>query len=390
MKNKKNTKFKQYVILIIVIQLLLTYIYTSSPFSIHCLIRNISLVFSIVFLTPIFFLITEFVLEVIVVMGLKQNIDPPDNKVINCYNQFDIIQSLDPKNLSYYTEGLYKPGQNHKNTSMEQAEQQKFKYICEIYNFNNQTRVLDLGCGNGGFLEYCKNNYGCETMCFTLSPSQISVLEKKDIPCKLINISQDDFPKELYGKYDFIFLNGSAEHFYNRDNSLYYYNENNFNLFWKKFFKKVKNLLDPHSSLKILYFTMIHFRRKPSSIKEHIDNYYLERGFGDTYSKGENGIIKNSFDYFNVIDKQDKTYDYLQYSLSYQKTFAYSMSYPLYLLKSIPYFLTNPYQLQYWLWGFESSWNNQFRKEQNSFGGLITQYSSSPPKIQLWIAFQLK
>ena len=379
---------------IILLQIILTKLYTNSPFSIHCLIRNISIALSIIYMNPFYFIIAEIILEVIMSLTLNINIDRPINKIINCYEQFDIFRSLKPKELSYYTEGLYKSGQHYKNTTMETAQNQKFKYICEKFKFDKNTRILDLGCGNGGFLEYCRNNYGSNIMGFTISSSQINVLQNKNIPCRLINITEDEFPKDLYGQFDFIFLNGSAEHFYNYDNSLYYYNLEKFDNIWVNIFKKIKNLLDTKSSLKILYFTMIHFRREPNGIKEHIDNYFLERGIPCAYPRDENGIIKNAKD-FNVIEKLDKTYDYLQYSLSYSDIALGQQKenivlYIIYLLHGIPYLLTNPYQLQFWLWQWEASWTNQFRKVQYLLFGTLKIEAPTPPKKQLWIGLKLK
>ena len=100
------------ILSLILIQTAIT-CYSDIPFSINSLILNISIAFSIGLRNPLYFIITFIVIELLVI-SFNFTLDHSENKIINCYEQFNIIQRLNPEKLSYYTEGLYKSGQNHK------------------------------------------------------------------------------------------------------------------------------------------------------------------------------------------------------------------------------------------------------------------------------------
>lgn len=57
-------------------------------------------------------------------------------------------------------------------SSLEQAQEHKLKLICEKLQFEPGQRVLDLGCGWGGFARYAAENYGVEVLGITVSAQQ--------------------------------------------------------------------------------------------------------------------------------------------------------------------------------------------------------------------------
>ena len=57
-------------------------------------------------------------------------------------------------------------------SSLEQAQEHKLKLICEKLQLEPGLRVLDLGCGWGGFARYAAENYGVEVLGITVSAQQ--------------------------------------------------------------------------------------------------------------------------------------------------------------------------------------------------------------------------
>ena len=57
-------------------------------------------------------------------------------------------------------------------SNLEQAQEHKLKLICEKLQLEPGQRVLDLGCGWGGFARYAAENYGVEVLGITVSAQQ--------------------------------------------------------------------------------------------------------------------------------------------------------------------------------------------------------------------------
>ena len=57
-------------------------------------------------------------------------------------------------------------------SSLEEAQEHKLKLICEKLQLEPGQRVLDLGCGWGGFGRYAAENYGVEVLGITVSAQQ--------------------------------------------------------------------------------------------------------------------------------------------------------------------------------------------------------------------------
>ena len=78
-------------------------------------------------------------------------LDPEENKTINCYNWFEKLSRAHPE-LDYYTEGH---NQKHDlSLSMKEAQDNKFKWMCDAGDIHSGTRVLDIGSGSG-YLTAC-------------------------------------------------------------------------------------------------------------------------------------------------------------------------------------------------------------------------------------------
>ena len=57
-------------------------------------------------------------------------------------------------------------------SSLEEAQEHKLKLICEKLQLEPGQRLLDLGCGWGGFSRYAAENYGVEVLGITVSAHQ--------------------------------------------------------------------------------------------------------------------------------------------------------------------------------------------------------------------------
>ncbi|NNF22973.1 MAG: methyltransferase domain-containing protein, partial [Saprospiraceae bacterium] len=77
-------------------------------------------------------------------------------------------------------------------------------------DLKSSDKVLDIGCGWGGFVKFAAEQYGCNVTGITISDEQLAYAKAycKDLPVKLIKLDYRD----LSGKYDKILICGMIEH----------------------------------------------------------------------------------------------------------------------------------------------------------------------------------
>lgn len=110
---------------------------------------------------------------------------------------------LDPYNQ--YTCGYFK------NTDdLNKAQEQKLSLICKKLYLSSKDKVLDIGCGWGGFAKYAAKHFGCHVTGITISESQAKYARNftKGLP---VNILVKDY-RDLKGNFDKILICGMIEH----------------------------------------------------------------------------------------------------------------------------------------------------------------------------------
>ena len=133
---------------------------------------------------------------------------------------------LDPKRQ--YSCGYFR----NENDSLETAQNNKIQHIIKKLNIKQNQKVLDIGCGWGSLAIDIAKSTHCEVTGITLSKNQFDYCKKK---AKELNLENQvtfkliDY-RELNEKFDRIVSVGMFEHVGRK--------------FYKKFFKKVENLLN--------------------------------------------------------------------------------------------------------------------------------------------------
>ena len=127
----------------------------------------------------------------------------------------DINQTLDLVKLKFYNEWLYTAhiydegdSQMHSSLTKSVVEQ----YIDPL-NLKKDSKILDLGCGPGYFLDQMKTRGYTDLTGVTLSPGDIKICEDKGHKIKKYDLSflpqKDGYHDE---SVDFIFLRHALEH----------------------------------------------------------------------------------------------------------------------------------------------------------------------------------
>lgn len=80
---------------------------------------------------------------------------------------------LDP--TMTYSSGLF----DDSHTDLETAQINKYRRLAESLNLQPHHRVLEIGCGWGGFAAYAAKTYGCHVTGITLSTEQLAYAENR-------------------------------------------------------------------------------------------------------------------------------------------------------------------------------------------------------------------
>ncbi len=97
-----------------------------------------------------------------------------------------------------------------KARSLDQAQEKKLDLICKKLDLKPGMKVLDIGCGWGGFARYAAEKYGVEVVGITISKEQVAHGQDycKDLP---VAIRMQDY-RNLNEIYDRIVSVGMFEH----------------------------------------------------------------------------------------------------------------------------------------------------------------------------------
>ena len=104
-----------------------------------------------------------------------------------------------------YTCGYWKNAE-----TLEQAQDAKLELICQKLRLKPGMRVLDIGCGWGGFMAYAAENHGVECVGITISKEQAKFAREQypDLP---LEFRLQDY-REIEGTFDAIASIGMFEH----------------------------------------------------------------------------------------------------------------------------------------------------------------------------------
>ena len=92
------------------------------------------------------------------------------------------------------------------NKDLSDAQNNKYQKLINLIQPNNGDRVLEIGCGWGGFAEYLGKNYDVKLDCITISKRQFEYAKARIHSCGLnekVNIEIKDY-RDLKGKYNSI------------------------------------------------------------------------------------------------------------------------------------------------------------------------------------------
>ncbi len=101
-----------------------------------------------------------------------------------------------------YSSAVYK----NEKESLESAQKNKFQELINLLNIKEGNKILEIGCGWGGFAEFLAKKYDVSVDCITISKNQYDYTKKKIFDSGLnnkVNVKFLDY-RDLKNKYDHV------------------------------------------------------------------------------------------------------------------------------------------------------------------------------------------
>lgn len=98
--------------------------------------------------------------------------------------------------------------------NLERAETIKLEMLCDKLEITAEDRVLDIGCGWGGFAKYAAYTRGCQVFGISLSDEQIAYARDytAGLPVQIHKMDYRDLPDSPLGPFDKVLICGMIEH----------------------------------------------------------------------------------------------------------------------------------------------------------------------------------
>ena len=206
--------------------------------------------------------------------------------------------------------------------TLEEAQKRKHAFIADSLGIKKNTRVLDMGCGWGPFLQYIKER-GAKGTGVTLSTGQAAACTKNGLDVKVMDcryIKPEDF-----GKLEAISCIGGMEHFC----SIEEYKAGKQDDVYHHFFKGLNDLLPTGGRF---YMQTMVFDKNMVPLNEvsveadiHSPAYAMalmvKQFPGSWLPYGVEQVISNAAPYFKLISKSSGRYDYIETIKRWRKKF---------------------------------------------------------------------
>lgn len=376
--NFKNNIIYNITLILAILWILLTII--KKYFPIYFIQRNtiamyllifIGLSFSKYFFNNLWFsiplIILIFILHEIAWYGLYIGFTKDEGEVTNnfyswaniyCNNTLKKdITNNNNNNDTDYSEGLF---DNNWNLNNEESFKLKFDTYFEYLKLKPGMKILDIGCGNGHWLQYCKNK-GVEGLGVTISESQY-----KHNMINGLNVILGDVHKGILKtinqKFDAITCIGALEHMCSLSNKP----KKNIEIL-NNYYNQVKNLINPNSESRLYLNSYMTTNKKYSKylqVNWFINAYFITTtyGYGCYVFNEDIEKIYNS-ENSKILIKRDYTEDYRWILVRDNDSWGYcnyKFDTPYRIANFVKDIFTDPSWWQRFLYGYFDSWLWQF------------------------------
>jgi len=228
-----------------------------------------------------------------------------------------------------YSSAIFK----NEKESLTEAQENKYQLLIDSLDIKSHHKVLEIGCGWGGFAEYAAKKVGCSIKGITISPSQLKFATNRIKELKLddkVTIELCDY-RDLRGKYDRVVSIEMIEAVGEK--------------YWRNYFKKIKDVLkkDGLAGIQVILINNKSYQKYSKSVdfiqkyvfpggmlpsQEKLNENYVDAGlvevnshsFGKSYAKTLTIWHKEFLNSLSAIKK-------LGFDIKLERIFKYYFSY---------------------------------------------------------------
>ena len=328
------------ILLTILVQIVITLFYTNTKhFSIRALIRNLSIVLAVyygvktgnylLFLLPVIlelgiellkyngfyiekYIATEYQYndywrEIVKKNPLLSNFSEANYDSILGFNTRDHssenIKKIDDWSREIYKNSLINKDDKIARTNIKKiSDDAKFKLLLSKCTIKPEMRILEIGFGEGDFLNYIYENYGIRPIGVSISTEQVELVKSRGFEAYALDSWK--MTPELIGTYDLIIQCGNLEYIRCSGDDP--------DKTYTKYCSIINKLLRPDGEYVI---TCVHSNNENFgnySMYDNIRGYFLWSGNDGYYPTNYDGFSKYAnTSGFRTIHREERTNDYL-------------------------------------------------------------------------------
>lgn len=228
--------------------------------------------------------------------------------------------------------------------TLEQAQRCKHDYVAEQIGIKPGRRILDLGCGWGGLLDYVRR-VGAAGVGVTLSSAQVAACRRHGLDVRLYDARE--VTSDSFGRFDAVASLGAFEHFCSPDD----YRAGRQEDIYRGFFERIAGVLPDKARL---YLQTMVFGRNMIAVEEidrraprESDAWYLAMmgaAFpGSFLPFGQEQIIRCADPHFRLVSAESGRLDYIETIRQWDiRTESWSPRMALLKLRLLPRWVTSP------------------------------------------------
>ena len=228
--------------------------------------------------------------------------------------------------------------------TLEQAQRRKHEYVAEQVDVEPGQRILDLGCGWGGLLNYIRS-IGTTGVGVTLSSAQVAACRRHGLDVRLYDARE--VTRDSFGPFDGVASLGAFEHFCSPDE----YRAGRQEEIYRRLFGRIASVLPDKGRF---YLQTMVFGRNMIPV-DHIDRHapresdawYLAMmgaAFpGSFLPFGQEQIIRCAAPHFQLVSSVSGRIDYIETIRQWDmRTESWNPRMALLKLRLLPRWLTSP------------------------------------------------
>jgi cyclopropane-fatty-acyl-phospholipid synthase len=228
--------------------------------------------------------------------------------------------------------------------TLEQAQRRKHEYVAQQIGIEPGRRVLDLGCGWGGLLNYIRN-VGATGLGVTLSSAQVQACRRHGLDVHLYDARE--VTRDSFGPFDAVASLGAFEHFCSPDD----YEQGRQDDVYRRVFEGVASVLPEGGRfyLQTMVFgrNMIPIEEVDRNAPRDSDAWYLammRAAFpGSFLPFGQEQVVRCADRHFKLVSSVSGRLDYLETIRQWDKrTGSWNPRLALLKLRLLPRWLTDP------------------------------------------------